>query len=220
MDPNIFLFDHKSTASVEAMNSANQRAWNAFSVNIVNATIVLLKMESRWFKKQQEQAWKQEEPLTPYGEELMKKISEKIDHRNYVINVNEKPNYFDCIICRIGHTSYDLKLFKAWGPGDWCYARCSCGAIQKDSVPCHHLVALVKSGKATTGVTLLKAMPGWWKTSTWRFQLPQEANIYANFDIKFLKDSYPPNDTVRYCPDFVAPNKAGHPQKNMRKKSA
>ena len=29
MDPNVFLFDCKSTASVEAMNSANQRACNA-----------------------------------------------------------------------------------------------------------------------------------------------------------------------------------------------
>ena len=86
-------------------------------------------------------------------------------------------------------------------------------------MPCHHLVVLVKSGKATRGM-LLKVMPGWWTTSIWRFQLPEDANIYANFDIKFLKDSYPPNDTVRYCPDFVAPNKAGQPRKNMRKKSA
>ncbi len=125
-------------ASVEAMNSANQRARNAFSVNIVNAIIVLLKMESWRFKKQQEQSWKQEEPLTPYGEELLKKISEKIYHHDYVINVNKKPDHFDCIVRRIGNTSYDLKLFKAGGPGDWCYARCSCGAIQKDSVPCHH----------------------------------------------------------------------------------
>ena len=213
------MFDRESTASVEAMNSANQRARNAFSVDIVNATIVLLKMESRRFKKQQEQAWKREEPLTPHGEELLKKISDKIDHRDYVIAVTDKGDFFDCIVRRIGHTSYVVKLFKAGGPGDWCYARCTCGAIQKDSVPCHHLVALVKSGKAN-GVTLLKAMPGWWKTSTWRFQLPENANIYANFDIKYLKDTYPPNNTVRYCPDFVAPNKAGRPRKNMRKKSA
>ena len=120
----------------------------------------------------------------------MKKILKKIDHRDYIINVNETPDYFDCMVRLIGHTSYNLKLFNEGGPGDWCYARCSCGAIQKDSVPCHHLVAVVKSGKAN-GVTLLKVMPGWWKTSIWRFQLPEDANIYANFDIKFLKDTYP-----------------------------
>ena len=119
---------------------------------------------------------------------MLKKISEKIDHHDYIIDVTDKQDYFDCIVHCIGHTSYDAKLFKTGGHGDLCYARCSCGAIQKDFVPCHHLVVLVKSGKAT-GVTLLKAMPGWWKTSTWRFQLPQDANIYANFNIKFLKDS-------------------------------
>ena len=47
-------------------------------------------------------------------------------------------------------------------------------------------MALVKSGKAT-GVTLLKVMPGWWKTSIWRYQLPEDANIYANFDINSSK---------------------------------
>ena len=77
MDRNCFLFDWESTASVKAMNHANNKVRNAFSIDIVNASIVLLKMESQWFKKQQEMAWKREEPLTPHGDELMKKISEK-----------------------------------------------------------------------------------------------------------------------------------------------
>ena len=90
MDPNIFLFDRESTASVEAMNSANQRAHNSFSVNIVNTTIMLLKMvlkmESWQFKSQQDMAWKRKAPLTPHGDELLKKIPEKIDHHDYIID--------------------------------------------------------------------------------------------------------------------------------------
>ena len=82
-----------------------------------------------------------------------------------------------------------------------------------------HLVAVVKSGKAP-GLTMQNIMPAWWRTTTWRGQVPEKGVIHTNFDIRYLKDKYPPNNTMRYCPDFVAANKSGRPKKNRRKKSA
>ena len=104
MDRNVFMFDRESTGSVEAMKHANEKVCNAFSVDIVNATIVLLKMESVRFKKQQTLAWKREETFTPHGEDIMKKISKKIDHCDYVIAVTEQK----CQVRRIGRNNYDL----------------------------------------------------------------------------------------------------------------
>jgi hypothetical protein len=164
-------------------------------------------------------AWKREDPLIPHGEDLLKKIWEKIDHREYVIAVTEKNDFYQCIVQRIGRNNYDLQVFKAGMPGDWCYAHCSCGTIQKDSVPCHHLMAVVKSGRAA-GLTMQNVIPALWRTTTWQGQIPEEGVVHVSFDIRYLQDKYLPNNTVRYCPDFVAANKSGHPKKNRHRKSA
>ena len=82
-----------------------------------------------------------------------------------------------------------------------------------------HLVAVVKSGKAP-GLTMQNVMPAWWRTSTWWGQLPEEGVVHASFDICYLQEKYPLNNTVHYCPAFVAANKSGCPMKNRRKKSA
>jgi hypothetical protein len=63
-------------------------------------------------------------------------------------------------------------------------------------------------------------MPFLWKRLQWQEQLPREvtAQSYANMEV--IRDNYEPDDTIRYCPSWSAPNKDGHPTKGKRKLSA
>jgi hypothetical protein len=57
-------------------------------------------------------------------------------------------------------------------------------------------------------------------TTQWQEQFPQDvrAQIYTNMDV--IRDTYKADDSMRYCPSWSAPNKAGRPSKGKRKLSA
>ena len=54
----------------------------------------------------------------------------------------------------------------------------------------------------------------------WQEQLPQDVTpeCYANMEV--IRADYEPDDTIRYCPSWSAPNKAGRPAKGKLKLSA
>ena len=43
------------------------------------------------------------------------------------------------------------------------FGGCSCGVPNTDGIPCHHMIAVVKSGRID-GLTPTNAMPFWWTT--------------------------------------------------------
>ena len=47
MGDNVFLYDHEASSAVESMNKANKPAREMAAVDVVNAIMLLLKME-RW----------------------------------------------------------------------------------------------------------------------------------------------------------------------------
>jgi hypothetical protein len=63
-------------------------------------------------------------------------------------------------------------------------------------------------------------MPFWWTTTQWQEQFPQDvkAQFYTNMEV--IRETYKADDSMRYCPSWSAPNKAGHPSKGKRKRSA
>jgi len=98
------------------------------------------------------------------------------------------------------------------------FGGCSCGIPNVDALPCHHMVAVVKSGRIN-GLTQNNVMPKWWTTEMWRKQYPQELQCLNDFSLECIKKTVPPDLTMRYCPPFVAPNKAGRPKEGKRIKS-
>jgi hypothetical protein len=80
----------------------------------------------------------------------------------------------DCYICTVlKNTSQDRKcyFFKETDMGS-VFGGCTCGALLIDGVPCHHMVAVVKSSKLE-GLNSNNAMPKWWTTAMWRLQFPK-----------------------------------------------
>jgi hypothetical protein len=94
---------------------------------------------------------------------------------------------------------------------------CTCGKTNAESVPCHHMVAVVKSAMVA-GLTQTNCMPKWYTTVMWRLQYPTDQHSLCDFSIASLKQSELPQLSMRYCPPYSAPNKAGHPKDGTRKK--
>ena len=62
-------------------------------------------------------------------------------------------------------------------------------------------------------------MPYWWRTDHWKKQFPNEILAECNVTMETICDNAQPNAKIMYCPSWSAPNKAGRPKKNERKKS-
>ena len=73
------------------------------------------------------------------------------------------------------------------------------------------------SGRVKT-LTPINCMPKWWTTEMWRLQYPLNLHSLCDFSIESLKKTELPEVTMRYCPPYSAPNKAGCPHEGKRKK--
>ena len=87
----------------------------------------------------------------------------------------------------------------------------------KDGVPCQHMVAVVKASRIE-GLTPINCMPQWWKTWHWQKQYPPHSVLSCDFNMTALRMTSP-NTSLKYCPPYSAPNKAGQPKMNMQIKS-
>jgi hypothetical protein len=67
----VCMYGKSASSGVEAMNRANEDIHQKTAVDILNATLILLKKESTRYNKQQNLAWNHAQILTPKGMELM-----------------------------------------------------------------------------------------------------------------------------------------------------
>ncbi len=62
------------------------------------------------------------------------------------------------------------------------FGGCSHGVLYTDGIPCHHMVAVVKSLRIE-GLTATNSMPVWWSIECWHNQYPADTNETCHFDI-------------------------------------
>ena len=99
------------------------------------------------------------------------------------------------------------------------FGKCTCGIPKRDGIPCVHMIVLAKGGHINdAGFTRLSVMPSWLSTSVWRSQFPEDSVCRGDISIQSVKNKYPPDDTLRYSPDWAAPKKAGRPKKDAKRK--
>jgi hypothetical protein len=74
--------------------------------------------------------------------------------------------------------------------------------------------------QGSLGLNRQNIMPFWWTRTQWQEQIPQEvrAQFYTNMEV--IRANYEADDSMRYCPSWSTPNKAGRPSKGKRKLSA
>jgi hypothetical protein len=89
---------------------------------------------------------------------------------------------WECMVTRVGRGHKDRRCYFMKEESEWgtVFGGCSCGIPYTDGVPCHHMIAMVKSSRIE-GLNPNNAMPFWWTTECWRRQYPADANVTCNF---------------------------------------
>ena len=95
---------------------------------------------------------------------------------------------WECTVTRVGRGHAERKCYfmKEESELGTVFGGCSCGIPYTDGVPCHHMIAMVKSSRIE-GLNPNNAMPFWWTTECWRRLYPADTNVTCNFDMDALR---------------------------------
>jgi hypothetical protein len=69
------------------------------------------------------------------------------------------------------------------------------------------------------GLSRSAIMPHWYTTAQWRNQFPENSYIDTHQTLKSIKENSTPHDDLRYCLNWLGPQKKGCPKKEKCKKS-
>lgn len=154
--------------------------------------------------------------LTPYGETICHQRFEAVQVENYQVEISD---YDDVHECNVHHHSGGAahKVLIPGAPDEHGsrFGKCSCGVHKMKTVPCVHMIAVVKSSMIP-GLSSVNVMPSWCYTSMWREQFGEGTVMHVGCDIQYLKDNYQPNQKSHYCPKISAAAKSGR-KKNLKR---
>jgi hypothetical protein len=219
MGDNICMFSKSASSGVESMNRANHLARERTAVDIVNAVILILKLEGKRFDMFKQEAWtRDDQVLTEQGLALMEEAFKDVDVRNYQMNVMPEETCHRCTVSRTAtNNQYTVTIPMVEDSYGSRFGTCTCGKPKKDGVPCQHMVTVVKA-MAIDGLSRVKIMPYWWTTALWREQYAADEYCRTDVSLDSIKATYHPDDKLRYCPEYMVAKK-GRPKTNARKKS-
>ena len=126
-------------------------------MDVVNSVILLLQLESKRFKQHTESAWNWTQKLTPHWKSLRESSFAKVDYRLYTITITDAPDRWNCRVVRTNMNERRCWFTKSLVMGS-LFGGCSCGVPLTGGIPCHHMVAVVKSSQIL-GLNETNAMP-------------------------------------------------------------
>ena len=221
MDPAVYMYARSSSGTAESMNKANSEMRARTAVDLLNACMLLIKLEVKRYYNVKREVWGGSSILTPRGNEEYEATFSNLHPRYFSFRLNEYDDRWEVRTKRInvpGKREEVVTLPKE-AVGESHFGTCTCGAPQTNAVPCEHMAAIALSGKIRPQITPMSIMPIWWKRSQWRVQFPLETCPEANVTMKAVKDGRIPDCSVRFCPDWTAGSKPGRPKKGERVKS-
>jgi hypothetical protein len=143
MSPDICMYGRSASSGVEAMNRANKLVREKMAIDILNAAILLLKLEGERYHQWKEKAWLRDLPFTPRGMDTMKEVFNDVNAREFRLSIEEDMTYYNVSVSKnaTGLREYIVKLPKA--PFNRCYfGTCTCGVPAKDGIPCQHMAVI------------------------------------------------------------------------------
>jgi hypothetical protein len=219
MGEGIYMYHRTSSAAVESMNAANKEIRDRTAVDLVNATILLLRLECTRFNKMKDLAWRSDNALTPRGEIEFAEVYNDVNFRDFLLLHQEKTDQYEFTVTRRCQPTkvFNVVIPKEATDGSY-FGRCTCGVDTRDGVPCDHMAAIVKSSRIPS-LTKLNMMPSWWTRKRWQLQFPLEHEAVCVVSLENIKATTNRDKLIKYCPSWSAPNKPGRPKKNERRKS-
>lgn len=89
MSADICMYGRSASSGVEAMNRANKLVHEKTAINILNAAILLLKLEGEQYHIWKAKVWKRALPFTPRGMDIMQEVFENVQARSYMLGIEE-----------------------------------------------------------------------------------------------------------------------------------
>ena len=96
MGPDVCIYSLSVSSDTESMNRANMEARKATAVGMLNATILLIRLESKRFEQYKHQAHKTLTPLTPRGMDLMEEAFKGIESIDYSFVLSDMETHYQC----------------------------------------------------------------------------------------------------------------------------
>ena len=170
MGVNICMFGCLASSGVESMNQANKIVPYKTAVDILNAALLLLKLEGEGYSRWNLQVWNHDQVLTPKRMDLMRDAFANVDPRDYKMSKHEDNLNFEITVRKnlTGAKNYLVTLPKEKHLGSH-FGTCTCGVPSKEGVPGKHMVAIVKSAMFE-GMKRTDIMPYFWMTDCWKRQ--------------------------------------------------
>jgi hypothetical protein len=210
----VYLYNRKSSSAAEGMNRVNKPARDRTAVDPVNSSLLLIEMMTDQFQRNRDLAWKCTTLLTPHGVKLRDDIFALVDYTKYNISVSSGEDRVTVKISRIGNIERECFFLNEEIMGS-VFGGCTCGAPNVQGIPCHHMIAVVKSNRVE-GLNPTNAMPCWYTTEMWRRQYPKNQN-YSTISMNTLTSNHTPITTSKYCPPYAAPRKSGRPRGSSKR---
>jgi hypothetical protein len=88
----VCMYGKSASSGVEAMNRANEDIRQKTTVDILNATLILLKKESIRYNKQKSLAWNHAHVLNPKGMELIEEAFNNVNVQDFKVHLTENEN--------------------------------------------------------------------------------------------------------------------------------
>jgi hypothetical protein len=107
MGDNVYMYSLSMSLGIESMNRMNMEARKATAVDMLNATMLLIHMESaKQFKQYKHQAHKTLMPLTPRGMDLMGESFKGVESIDYSYVLADMELFYQCNISKIIQNSF------------------------------------------------------------------------------------------------------------------
>ena len=218
MADNICMYSKSASSGVESTNRANAVARQCTTVDVLNAMILLIKLEGSRFEFYKQKAWSREEILTNRGMELMEEAFKDVNPREYRLNITNRDTFHRITVSRMTSTNEYTVIIPIDEYKGTRFGSCTCGKPKTDGIRCKHMVVVTMSSKIK-GLTRMHVMPYWWTTEHWQNQYAMEVNCQTDILLSTVKSSTRADDTLRYVPAWLAAKKKGRPKENVREKS-
>jgi hypothetical protein len=215
----VCMYGKTASSGVEAMNRANEDIHHRTAVDILNATLILLKKESTRYDKQHNLAWKHTQKLNPKGMELMEEAFQNVNIQDFKVYLTENDNQYTSIVSK--KSTSERKYSKIIPKSDTLgsrFGKCTCGFPKKEGIPCQYMMAIQKLGRVD-GLTRAAVMLHWYTKAQWYNQFPENTYIGSHPTLQSIKANSTPHDELRYCPNWLGPQKKGCLKKDKCKKS-
>jgi hypothetical protein len=134
----INMYGKTASSGIESMNRANEETQGRMAIDLLNAAIVLLKMEGDRYVRAQSNAHK----------DIMEKIFDNCDPSIYRLQMTEHPDNHTFVCSKKSATmrEYVVIIPKVGSDHGSRFGSCTCGFPKKEGIPCDHMVAIVKLG--------------------------------------------------------------------------